>query len=339
MRVELISELCVIHMPFKAAFLKDIVDPLDFLSEESELRVNDYKQLKYENGEYPHTYYQLKFYLINSLKLGQFPKQHRESASQIKQFTSAEKLLDQIVYLPKSSNPITLYEAISRYGKIPNRVIIRDSRDIFQLVDHYESAKFIYRFYQNQGIVYYSESMTPIYESSFDKIAPKLVEDGVLRRGEEKDLTRVLNIKTMKQLVALIRENQIINDSESKNSSKQELIEKIAKTIAIKELGIPQYFYFLSDSFQALKNWIFREEIYFKVFCMLHQEIEVAHIGMDSIIKELIKIDDLKLASKVCKLYFDNKKYFKMDGNSEEWTDKKINVQRTKLNKLHTTPR
>jgi hypothetical protein len=257
----------------------------------------------------------------------------------LKDINYAERLLDKTYKFQGEAIELTLYQIIKKYGKIPNRIIDVKQQDVFTLLENYQSKKFIYRFFQNQGKVFFSESMKNIQEHQFKHIAYLLFEKGILRKGVSFDLPEILNFKTKKEIINIIESNDIKHSLGANylNKTKELIIQSIVKNYQMQELDLPAYFYFLSDKYQDFKEWIEKEEIYFKVFCFLNRRIQVAYIGLDDLMKDLIRIDEFELAHRIGQLYFSLKDYFRQSSNYHEtWDDERVKIQMEKIKKSTT---
>jgi hypothetical protein len=317
--------------------LKDFVNPTTLIPKKAYLTINEYEYLQNPKSRYPDPYYHLKFFIIKNLPLKHFPSNFEGEAIYLKQLYEALNLLNQVYLYPGERIPIKLYDIVIKYGKIPNRALDLNTKDIISLVEDYESFNFLYRYFQNHGKVFFSESMKLIYEHNFKHVTPMLEMKNIIRKGNFSDTEAVLNFKTKSELLEVFK-NQVFN------SLNIERISKLQKSSIIKEmilneevvnLNLPFYFYFLSDNYQKFKEWIEYEEIFFKVFCMLNQDITHSFICMSSIMKDLIRLNEFEIAIEIGKIYNDFKKYFRQNPNfREDFEDQMIEIQNKKCKKL-----
>jgi chaperonin cofactor prefoldin len=272
----------------------------DFKSIESILFQNayltyeDYLVLTEQKLKIPGIYYFLKFYIIEILPTERFPDKFQNLIVILNSASKAEKILNESYNYPDKSEFISLNEIIVKYGKIPRNIVNFDNRNVYELIEGYELKKIIYRFFQNKGKVFSIEKSRKIYDKLEINISSYLLDKGILRRGLSEDLPKVLNHKTKDELIEIIEENKIKHDLGNKlySSSKRNIIKSIEDNKLISQINYQEYFYFLNFYFQELKEWIVKEELFFKVFCFFHDEVENIFIGADTLVKELIKIKE-----------------------------------------------
>jgi hypothetical protein len=313
--------------------ISELVNINDYKSENSDLNISDYKLMFDFTSKYPSPYYYLKFYIINKLQIINFPPKFSEQAEFIKKTITAHNILNKTIKIPGLLFDISIYEAIKIHKILPNNLI--DNYIVSDLIDYYEYYNFLYRFFQNKGKVFYSDSIKHLNFKNSSEIAMNLSQLKVLRKGNKEEIELLLTYLSKENLLKIFEQHELNINTLNSSCSKKNIIHQLSKNKEIENIEIYKYFYLLDDDYQEFKYWIEKEEVYFKVFCFLNVDISLAYLGFYDVMKDLKKLNDIDLMKKLFKVYDISKPYFEFNKmlNKDEILEKKISKLRMSLMK------
>lgn len=322
----------------------DIIDTND-LFKNSSIKQNGFETIITSNGVSSTAL--SKFNIIHKLSISYFPESVKNIALKIKEFCRSEMLLsiqideniiiDTYNGLPITSRP-TLFDLILKYNKFPAHKFLADSNiNIITELNNASKLRALVRYFSNIGKVFYSHLIeTNTIENeltgtvhSYSYMNESLLADGILRKGQVSDLPLILNFKTKEELLEILTKNNIQIKYSAK--PKKKLIEILLTEPKLYEIDLPSQFFLLEDSYQELKMWVEKENVYKRIYYMITDRIEQSHILMPIVLKELIERNkDYETALNIINLFLSNQKIFI---GINQFTIEKLKTQFKKIEK------
>lgn len=225
---------------------------------------------------------------------------------------------------------------------------LQNSKDLPTEVDNYYKCWILRRFFQNKGIVFYSEllkifGVPTVTEDVFTQTKinyyDRLIDDHILRKATSEDTPLILKYQTKQELIQIIYK-LLPNEISSKkldNLNKDELVKFISDKNEITQINLHQYFYLLSDTAQEYKNWLIIERLYFNLYEAFENNLQHSGNAIPYLMKELIgENNDYETAYKLGLIFHRHlKDYNGIPSFTESWELPKVETQMKKIKKYY----
>ena len=293
--------------------LSDVFSVQSIIPKSLYLSTDDYKMIFAGRGN-----------LIRSFIFGVFPefsipRKHREQLLKLHEIISDYELLCRNPSDDINVNVMvtSLYELITVYNKMPSeQYLVEFNHDLDVTVDNFHRYKVLYRFFENKGRVYWSESLengvSPLYIKHKNgyinnvTVYEALAKEKILRLSRPEESESILNYKLQKQLVEIISRLKNLNPVNLARLNKRELIALLIDTKEFKEIGLHQYFYVLNDGYQECKEWLVKEYNYYRIYWLFNQSLRGSAKDYANVLREIISMGDKRTAKKLANIYTDS---------------------------------
>lgn len=332
--------------------LADIYDISNLLAKNVSLAKKDYKVIagrKYRSG--------IDNFIFGRLSLTSIPEKYQDIAIYVDSFCQSWDRLIQCVMVPIPlengliyESMTTLFDLITKHHKFPiHKYLDTKSKDLPTEIDNYYKCSILRRFFQNQGVVFYSEllkifGVPMVTEDVFTKTKinyyDKLIDDGILRKATPNDTSLILKYQTKLELIQIIKKllpNEI-SAKKLENLNKTELIQFISDKNEITQINLHQHFYLLSDTAQEYKNWLVIERLYFNLYEAFENSIKYSGTSTIYLMKNLININnDYETAYKLGLIFHRHLNDYNGISKFNEYSDlPKVETQMKKIEKYYT---
>lgn len=327
--------------------LGDIYDISSLLPSNILLSKKEYKEILQKQNNSTDSF------ILGHIPIKCVPEKFIDVATLIKEFVQSWHNLIRCVTVPMRledesiyNNVVSLFDLITKYHKYPiNKFLDNKNTHLPTEVDNYYKSSILGRFFQNKGVVFYSEllkiSAVPIVvEDAFTKSIinyyDKLIDDKILRKPTRQELPLILRYLTKQELIKIIEKTlseKVLPLNKLNNKNKDELIKLISEKKEVVEINLEQYFYLLTDTAQEYKNWLELERLYYKLYTVFNEEFLHTGYSIPRLMKDLIIVNnDYKTAYKLGLIFYRHIEEYKTNPRFHlEWELPRVETQMKKI--------